>query len=355
MTKPKSQSFSVLLELGQESGFQELRDFVLSSIDQADRQSYEERLRSALLYLNYLSQMSQLSAEGEFKSCLDMAAALINLLGIHQKHHRLAPLQQEYYRLRSLLARHDSNIWASRWNLGMACHTNQEIAHPEIILDMAESSWRVQDVTGFYDWLAKGQASNDPVLLKRLQHLKWQAQRILGDSTWAESAQDDPFWVWQHGLLAAQVHEDFGELHRLVKKGGDFYNSEKIIEFNLWVLSGRSRAWLKRQLNVKNLKRRKGLSDQSHTRIYELVACLQDCYDYERPLLKRIEALGDLLPSLPSLGSLEWEMLAWCAAGRWLVRSKAQQLADLCFHEYKKLSLALSLNKDPDLLNRLGV
>ena len=157
--------------------------------------------------------------------------------------------------------------------------------------------------------------------------------------------------IWELTLLELLQSHDLNPMLKLIKKGSEHYRTSYIIEASLWALVMPSKQWLSRIPILENLKRRKDLQLEKSDPFFLMAKTLQQCYDYDIPLVHRIRNLGQRLSEIRRLVNIDKEVLVWAAASRWLIRARCESLARLTLSEYRARSWTLSDGQSDDIFN----
>ena len=83
----------------------------------------------------------------------------------------------------------------------------------------------------------------------------------------------------------------------------------------------------------------------------DFLVVLEEAYDPEIPLTRRVQQLGESLQETHKFLTVDRELLAWAAAARFLLRKRTYELATFALRRYEGLSLALSDGALKDVLD----
>ncbi|SME94131.1 hypothetical protein [Pseudobacteriovorax antillogorgiicola] len=144
------------------------------------------------------------------------------------------------------------------------------------------------------------------------------------------------------------------EMLASIRKGKNHDQPIYQLECCLWIMAHQSKKLLDRMPKLSQLKRKKSMRLGKLDTLYKSVIVLQSCYDYELPLNKRIEDLGDTLANSQLLFNIDKQLLLWAGACRWLLRSKSYALAQLAFAEYQSSCMRLVGGEYRDVLGVLS-
>src|SRR5690606_9320313 len=114
------------------------------------------------------------------------------------------------------------------------------------------------------------------------------------------------------------------------------------------------RNWMDRVTNLSTLVRDKNLRPQKLGALYQCALEIERCYDNDYKLIDRTFKLGKILGKTKEVISIDGELLVLAAASRWLTRSRAYPLANLCLNEYTSICRRLSGGKSADVLGLVG-
>lgn len=159
---------------------------------------------------------------------------------------------------------------------------------------------------------------------------------------------------WEKLCETAVSTGDLGPMMSAVQRGGSHHEAIYISEAFVWTRLIEKRQWLLKFSGIgkvawKMKKELRGLGA-----FYECAKVLEGCYDFSIPFPIRLQKMEGVVKTIPNVTTLEKELQLWAAFGRWLIRSKADVLAEHFLAQYRALSLSVSTGKTPDALGVLG-
>ncbi len=132
------------------------------------------------------------------------------------------------------------------------------------------------------------------------------------------------------------------------------YQAVYVVEAFFWAHSIECRAWERNFSKISSLLKNKTLKISNLGFFHHCALDLEKCYDTDVPLLTRLEIASKCLAKRSKLLAIDRELLLLAAMTRWLMRSKALDLAEVTLNNYRALSLRLSSGKKEDALGVLG-
>lgn len=156
---------------------------------------------------------------------------------------------------------------------------------------------------------------------------------------------------WEEVCIVASRDSNLLPMLNSVRRGGEHFEANYILEAALWCLSMREKRWLEQMPGIASLQRNKMLRPGQSTALYKFVETILACYDSDIPMPIRLEKLGEQLSDIAQMSTIELEALCWLAAGKWLFRIKSENLASLVLGEYQSASMRLTEGSCSDCLN----
>lgn len=137
------------------------------------------------------------------------------------------------------------------------------------------------------------------------------------------------------------------------KPNGTHYQAVYVIEAFFFAYSIASRTWEKSQSKISSLIKNKTLKVSKLGYFLHCAMDLEKCYDADIPLIARLDVASKCLMKRHRLLAIDRELLLLAAMTRWLIRSKADDLAEVTFNSYRALCLRLSSGNSEDVLGVL--
>lgn len=155
---------------------------------------------------------------------------------------------------------------------------------------------------------------------------------------------------WERICRRAMRGSDISELVSSVRKGKSHHDYAYILEAFLWTRSVESRDWIERFPTARSIARSGKLDPRSGGTLLSFVSKLEQAYDSSLSFTLRLEDMGEALSRVSRLATVDFELLAWATAARWLARNRSLALAALALAEYEAMSLRLSRGARRDAL-----
>lgn len=320
--------------------------------DQIEKYNY-------LMELLHLHEHYKLLTDKEVQSCFDMASNLIKLVGSYSRKNSMGIKYSELYSMRSKIEHNNHQNWRSYWSSLLTSYTTPQADDGEQHLILALRSMRLfqgELAERYYD-LANHLGIPEPYLdyyqIQRIRffYLTYQVDKAAAAIHQELKKKTSSELIWHKSIVAAIVEMDLTAMRSLCMKGGRCYNSQNILLFYGWALSIKSRKWVSGLVPVHSLRRRKAIEFNINDMYFKSIAVLQECYDFERPLIQRLEKLGNILDDVSLIESEEQELLVWAGAIRWLWRTRAKDFAKACLTQYHQRCLSISHGRSHDVLN----
>jgi len=179
------------------------------------------------------------------------------------------------------------------------------------------------------------------------------SQFALGQPDLSTAFRDEIQWL--RLCIELRATQRLEPMLKAVSRGRPHYQAGYVVEACMWALTMRQREWLDKVPNLTRLRRNSTvLRPQKCGFFFDSAAAVQDAYDVEVPLLRRLHRLRHVLVERRQLLNIDKELLLLASAVRWLARSKAFRLAALCYGEYRALSLRLADGASSDALGVLA-
>lgn len=155
---------------------------------------------------------------------------------------------------------------------------------------------------------------------------------------------------WERTLLDFLDHEKVLNVIKLVKRHKPHSTSSYILEVNLLIRCVPSTRYLKSLPMLRSWTQYPDLHFDTSSPLYKIVRALEQAYDTEVLLKKRLQDMKQAVMLVKKLRHVDHELLAWLAITRWFFRNRCAGVARITFFEYSSLSLKLTVNKSMDAL-----
>ncbi len=160
--------------------------------------------------------------------------------------------------------------------------------------------------------------------------------------------------VWECLKAASQGDGDPTRLVRAVRRDAPHYAALYLLEATLFARAGERLVTHDILPRLSTLVRRRELDWSSVEGLKRCARTLEAATDPNSPVGTRLLAVAGMLETTDALATLEHEMLVWAAAGRWLARMNAFDLAGLALRRYRALCWSASEGRSPDCLRVAG-
>ncbi len=311
-----------------------------------------------LMELLFLHEHFNLLSEKEVQTCFDMASTLIKLIGAYSKKNSMSFKYAELFHMRSKIENNAHDHWGSYWSSLLETYCLPQVEDGEQYLALGVRSMRLfqgELASKYYTISLKLGLPDQYRDYFEIQRIRcYYLTNQLSDAETAINREgvrhQRSELTWCKSIIEAIKFQDISFMKRLCSKGGDCYYWQNILVFYGWALSVKTRRWIADLVPVYSLRRRKNLEFNAHDMYFKAIGVLQECYDFERPFIQRLEKLGTILKDVTRYESEEQELLIWAAATRWLWRSRAREFAKACLCQYRQRSLNLSQGICDDIL-----
>lgn len=311
-----------------------------------DRESIVQRLEGLLAGLKlYYKQLTN----GEINQCLDIASTLLNVIVTPGANLHTQPFYARIQEVKALIARHHENHFHALW-----CQSVAGYSETQKYLFEAEQLLRQGHAYASIQKILKSIENRNPNQQEVFHIIKAGLLSDSSDRIFTELLklhEREPYIPWVQSVQMLKADSNLRELSRLIRTDSYYKEPYYLMQFHLWAFAVKSKRWQNNLVRLASLKKRKKISIDGQKPIVKFLQVLEDCYDYERPLVNRLEKLGEVLGKAQNFDYIEEEMLAWAAATRFLWRSRAKQLAQVCLCEYQAICLRLSIGRTTDVFN----
>lgn len=278
---------------------------------------------------------------------LKIADDLTRLHGIDPSTSRLGGIVAKLYAVRSALAVRDGLSFDAMWHAAVAQHFLDSrapvVAQEAITRSLAALRMGAADHALSLLAAASGEAAAVPL---RATALRWLGRM---EEARAAVAPLGP-WSWPVLFLDAAASGNPSRLARALNKHGALYEATYALEAFLYIKASSSSKSLDEFPKIATLAKDRKLGIKRSQPLARCALALETCYDTTLPLVQRILTLKAALDCVPSVATLDQEMLVLAAAARWLARVRAQELASVLLRRYRAHSLTVSLGAHADVL-----
>ncbi len=188
----------------------------------------------------------------------------------------------------------------------------------------------------------------------RLSYELEQAQELLKSATklvsteLPESVRLD--LAWEGTCLEVARSKSIEPLMALVRRRSSHYSGDYLPEATLWSFASTTEKYQERLPRMSTLRRSARIDLAASQSLIRPIEVLETVYDKDYPLDVRLQNLGSQLSQLDQLEAVDWQLLYWLAAARWLLRRQNPVHHDIALGEYRALCLRLSHGKTDDVL-----
>jgi len=141
---------------------------------------------------------------------------------------------------------------------------------------------------------------------------------------------------WEEQVRKVRSSGDINELYLMTKSGKKFDKPGYLIEFMLRAYALPNKKYLKKLPSLDYLVRKRKLKLRQQGFSFKALTVLRDCYDTDIPYQIRLRNLGNIQRHISGFVSLELKLLFMIASARFLIRSRAQDMAELILLEYSR-------------------
>ena len=343
--------------------------------------SYLAQLRLFLSLLQALELHGQSAGESAGESaglsdtevllCYRRARSILIKHGVTPRRSRLSFLWRDLHQAMGRIHARDGRMWLAAWEQALGRHISgqsPEATEYEGVVRASYLALEVERVQEAIAQLLQAELPGTPrPTLNRLRIARARILRLSGATAAAVELvrrigmelADVPHTdllvelQWERAALASLRQQSLDPLVALIRRDRTCRQPEQLLALRLWTLAAKSKQWIGATPKAASLRRAGGRRRIDRT----LLRCAEQidrCYGGRTPLASRLQALGQALEEVEQIQDVEHRLLTWAAAGRWLVRSRKTQLADLVFARYHTLSLSLSCGLTKDVLQLAG-
>lgn len=301
-----------------------------------------------------------------------LAHVILKIHGIRPGFSSLSFLYGDLHLALSQIYRKQGQIWQSAWEQQLSMHLGRDApaasnAPGVSALSMGIRALRLGHTHIAVAELKEADRMGLPAHLRMRARLEChKALRLAGDYEEAKALASDSkslskvFPVealeleWESLCRNAQQSGDVSPIVLSVLRGKPHNQASYVCEAFLWSRTVKSRTWLQRFKRARTMARNNTINPRDQGFLWEFVQVLESCYDTDYPILVRLEELGSIIARLNLLYTIDWELLAWATAARWLFRVNSRHLAALVLNEYQALSHRVTQRRSHDALCLLG-
>lgn len=159
---------------------------------------------------------------------------------------------------------------------------------------------------------------------------------------------------WELLCLNLATNGDFQPLFSACQRRGTHHGAIYILEAFFWSRIIPEREFLERFSSVGGVAWNMKEALRASGPFFTFAQLLTECYDVEIPLAIRVQKLEAVVIGRRRVTTLEKELQLLAAFARFLLRSKAHDIAAYFLSEYRALSLTVSEGKNEDALGVMG-
>lgn len=291
---------------------------------------------------------------------------LLRIRRIESSRSRVAFLFGDLHLMLSQIHWKEGKQWEASWEQLLA--KTQEGGGGEAsagtYLALANRSLRLGQATNALTWIDKATTLGlegwwaNQAALKRLMIFRLQGEYTAAENfetkfleTGTPNEAEAREVAWEKKTRVAQQTGDLTDLVHSVRRKKEHHETEFAMEAFLWTRAVSSTKWMKQFPNFRKLVYSSQIKTKASDPLYRAVITIEQCYDSELSVLRRLRDLGEVLGELPSLINLNHELLVRAASLRWLTRVNAGDARALVACEYENLCRKLSDGKSDDVLN----
>lgn len=299
------------------------------------------------------------------KKTIHLATSILQAQGIKENTSRLSFLHGELHSIWSQIEWQNGHHWQAAWQQFLGYQVTRD-AHSKVHhfqqLTMSNRALRLGHIEtaleGYFkaqDHLSGELADQCYVNTIKSLRLSDQQKEAQDKISSLQALELSPSLrnelAWENHVYAYLDKQDLSPMLKSIKKGEPHHQTSYIIEACLWSMIPPSKSWMQKTPSLENLKRKKELRPEKGDIFYLAAKTINDCYDSDIPLHRRLNSLGEILAQQHLQINIDKELLIWAAAYRWLIRSRNQTLLSLIEKEYASLCLKLSSGVNHDLLH----
>lgn len=291
---------------------------------------------------------------------------LLRLHGIENSRSRVAFLFGDLHLMLSQIYWKEGRQWDATWEqlLAKTQESSSGDSKSGTLLALASRAFRLGQLENALRWIEEAQTQGlegwwaNQAQLKRLMVFRLQGRfseaetlerSFLKSALLNESERREI--SWERLTRAAQQTGDLVALVHSTRRRAEHHDAEFAMEAFLWTRIVSSTRWMKQFPNFRKLVYSSQIKPSANDPLYQAIKTIEDCYDNQLSILRRLRDLGEVLGSLPKLINLNHELLVRAAALRWLIRVNAHDARGLVQAEYENLSLKITNGTSRDVLN----
>jgi hypothetical protein len=160
--------------------------------------------------------------------------------------------------------------------------------------------------------------------------------------------------LWEEALWEATQSKDMQCILNFVKRNKKIMRGYFTAEAVLWFRVVNNTQYMKRLPKYLYLAKTKVIDSKTLGALHKAIVSICECYDSKIPSVYRIRNLGVVINQIENVKTVEWRLLIWAAAARWLARYNYLALAAICLQEYQALSSKVSSGHTLDALNLMS-
>jgi tetratricopeptide (TPR) repeat protein len=364
----KAEVRSELAERYKEGGMVEKRRYLLGKIAElSDQTDAKEQLRLLIYIISCLilhSQYGGLKAT-QVKRAFDLAQAVLKVNQVGEKNSKLSFLHSEIHLVKSQLYRASGDTWAAAWESCMVQYSTKSEEFERVnTLTLGNRYFRLgfcKLAVSYYDKFLSlnpdGENWSHAVINKikcfRLSH-QWEKAKEAYDFAMANQERFQQTELcelkWEKYYLEFRIHQRPDPMIAAVRFKRSHHVASYLCEVSLLSKAVVKREHIFASTKICSLEKRRDMQVKKLGSFYKAARVLEECYDYDIPVLSRIQAVGQVLTNLDRLKSVDKELLVLAAAARFLFRVKASDFGALALNRYIQKSLQLTLGLSQDAL-----
>ena len=332
----------------------QLLDQLILGINQGPEPDQLQRNFKEIIMLLTEQAHKPVLSQQDVSRCIDLAYTILNILHIPSLGIHGNKMYLDLQVAKAGLSKQKGDFLQESWNLNLASHGNDDVLDQSFLLTAAENQLRLSRISSTKSLLERIDLDDlDQQEYNRVLELTLTLSIFTGENLFEGLLPKYSFAqyvAWYRTVREAVDLQDLRLMLRETRKDQFFYRERRILHFQLWAHAIKTKRWQKGLVRIASLKKRQGLEISRLSPLTKFLQVLEECYDYEIPLVKRLEKLGQVLGRVDAIPHIEDVVLIWAASARFLMRSRVKDLANLCLDEYGKYSQQLSLGKTDDVL-----
>lgn len=303
--------------------------------------------------------------ESQIRKLSHLANAVLRVQNIKPGRTTQAYLFHELHLARSYVLMRSGQLWKAAWEQQLAVHLSPQNPTGGVgfqLLTRAIRAIRLGHLElGLKDLAVAEAESLSPeyrarAFLERLKALRLQgalktaAELSAKSAEYSLSPKQAQEVEWEAMCRSVVASRDLAPIISATLPRHSHHEPSYILEAFVWTRIPASREWMTRFPLIRSLGKNTFVDIKAHGAFGECASALQQVYDAEIPLPFRLEILGDALGKISQVPTLDWELLLWAAAARWVIRARVDNMRDLVLSEYRALSAKMTSGKSTDVL-----